>query len=47
MATTDQEPTLGPARQRTEEHFWRNPLPHLITCLAISALVILAIHLLT
>lgn len=44
--TTDQQPTPV-RRDRREDAFWRNPLLHLSACLAIAALVILAIHWLT
>ena len=49
MTTSQQHPPLRGGRER-EDEFWRNPLPHLSTCLAASAiviLVILAIHWLT
>ena len=49
MTTSQQQTTIGRDHER-EDEFWRNPLPHLSTCLAVGALVtlvILAIHWLT
>lgn len=45
--TTGQQPTAGPPGDSREDEFWRNPLLHLGVCLAVGAVVILAIHWLT